>query len=99
MELNKELSNAIDNCLNLKGINIELGKTLDDKNIELDTEIKHGNVEQFIRGGYVNNYLFLKTIVRMCKENKIDIVVNETATSNDIDYLARLTENNNYEYK
>jgi hypothetical protein len=96
MDLIKCLSQTLYNNMNHKGMSITLSSELtEDINlsyIDVDEEIQNGNIETCINAGYLNEYLFLHTFLKMLDNKEINVSISDNATDKNVKYLEKLSK-------
>lgn len=99
MNINSNLSKAINNSMELQGVSFEFSSYL------IDRISKYGflnNVNQYIESDDIKTYLkgvpeivdmntYLHVFVKMLEEGAVDISFNEKASQKDIEYLKKIS--------
>ena len=92
MDINKCLAKTINNKINLKGLDIEISTTFNEKFFSLEEEFENENIRIYIKCDYADSEMFLYVIAEMLKNNEATITFTERATEHHINYLKILSE-------
>lgn len=94
MSLNKAIATAINEQLNHKGLTIELTDDILDniKNNHHMLDLDNDNIEFYVKGNSLDNYLLLSKLKDMLLNDEIKITFTDKAINGKIDYINKLAK-------
>lgn len=94
MSLNKAIATAINEQLNHKGLTIELTDDILDniKNNHHMLDLDNDNIEFYVKGNSLDNFLLLSKLKDMLLNDEIKITFTDKAINDKIDYINKLAK-------